>query len=60
MYENAQRMSCGHCGYSRFTIYQIPKGLVVECQECHDTTEVQARAELQVDGDLCTLNEPKD
>lgn len=40
--------------------HQIPAGFVIECQECHNTTEVKARAELQVDGDLCLLNEPKD
>jgi hypothetical protein len=66
MLENAKRMSCGGCGFSRFTIYQTPEGLVVECQECQSTTDVQARATLQIEecpdsqGCLCILGQPKD
>jgi hypothetical protein len=66
MIENAKRMSCGGCGFSRFTVYRTPAGLVVECQECQSTTEIQARATLRVemcpdsDGGLCILNRPKD
>jgi hypothetical protein len=64
--ENAQRMSCGNCGFSKFQIYQTPKGLVVECLECNSTTEVQARATLWIEecensrGCLCILNRPAD